>query len=154
MQIRAALTAAEWTIPFHDNDPMGIVWHGNYYKYFEVGRDALLARIGWPLERMTKEGFGLPVVESRCRYRHYLQHDQKIRIEASVSEWENRVIFNFEIYERESRQLMAVGSTVHAAFDMKKMEVLFYVPEALQQAIASAVPEESFKKCRASKVPS
>ena len=36
----------ELTIPFHDVDMMGVAWHGNYFRYFEVAREALLNQIG------------------------------------------------------------------------------------------------------------
>jgi acyl-CoA thioester hydrolase len=35
-------TEVEITIPFHDVDMMGVVWHGNYFRYFEIAREALL----------------------------------------------------------------------------------------------------------------
>lgn len=134
-QPRLALTSIELTVPFHDNDPMGIVWHGNYYKYFEMARDALLERINWPVAKMLEQGFGLPVIESRCRYRRSLVHRQQIRVDAWVSEWENRVCFRFEIYDARSGQLHASGITMHAGFDMHKQELLFVLPENFQQAI-------------------
>ena len=49
---KTALTSVDIVIPFHDNDPMGIVWHGNYFKYFEMARDALLERAGMPIPKM------------------------------------------------------------------------------------------------------
>lgn len=141
-QPRRALTSIELTVPFHDNDPMGIVWHGNYYKYFEMARDALLERINWPISRMVGQGFGLPVIESRCRYRRSLHHLQKIRVDAWVSEWENRVCFRFEIYDTADGQLHASGMTMHAGFDMQKQELLFVLPENFQQAILQLSAEE------------
>ena len=33
------------TVSFHDCDPMGVVWHGNYFRFFEIGREALLRSI-------------------------------------------------------------------------------------------------------------
>ena len=42
----------EIRVPFHDVDGMQIVWHGHYYKYFEVARTKLLQPIGYDLNEM------------------------------------------------------------------------------------------------------
>ena len=34
------------TVPFHDADPAGVAWHGNYFRYFDEARCAMLDRIG------------------------------------------------------------------------------------------------------------
>lgn len=37
----------ELTVPFHDVDMMGVVWHGNYFRYFEIAREALLNQFNY-----------------------------------------------------------------------------------------------------------
>lgn len=141
-----AKTQVQITIPFHDNDPMGIVWHGNYYKYFEIARDALLERINFTIPMMKDLGFGLPVIESQCKYRHYIQYLQTIEVIAYLSEWENRVVFNFEIHDPKTQKVLAKGHTIHAAYNFEKKELLFLVPECFQQAILKTIKSDGNKE--------
>lgn len=138
---KAALTSVDIVIPFHDNDPMGIVWHGNYFKYFEMARDALLERAGMPIPKMTEEGFGIPVIESHCKYRHALFFMQRIRVYAYVSEWENRLNFKFEVRDPETNALLTTGYTLHAAYDLKQRELLFEIPASLKEKLLATPPE-------------
>ena len=138
---KIALTHVDIVIPFHDNDPMGIVWHGNYFKYFEIARDALLERIGRPIPKMAEEGFGIPVIESHCKYRQALFFMQKIRVFAHVEEWANRLYFKFEVRDPRNNAVLTTGYTIHVAYDLKKHEMLFEIPKNLQEKIKNALPE-------------
>ena len=52
----------EITVPFYDLDPMNVVWHGNYVKYMEQARCALLADVNLSYDDMMKIGVVFPVV--------------------------------------------------------------------------------------------
>ncbi len=47
----------ELTIPFHDVDMMGVAWHGNYFRYFEVAREALLNQFNYGYRQMKESGY-------------------------------------------------------------------------------------------------
>jgi acyl-CoA thioester hydrolase len=53
---------------FHDLDPMQIVWHGNYMRYFETARTALLGLIDYDYPQMVASGYAWPVVDFRIKY--------------------------------------------------------------------------------------
>ena len=53
---------------FHDLDPMNIVWHGNYVKYLEVARCALLSRFDYDYPQMHESGYVWPIVDMRLKY--------------------------------------------------------------------------------------
>lgn len=55
-------------VPFYDVDVMGIVWHGNYLKYFEVGRCSLLNDIHYDYFAMEKSGYLWPVVDTQIKF--------------------------------------------------------------------------------------
>lgn len=144
---KPGLTSIYITVPFHDNDPMGVVWHGNYYKYFEQARDALLQRAGFTIPMMGQSGFALPVVESSCKYRHALRYLQTVRVDAYLGEWENRVKFIFEIYDESvSDRPLARGYTLHAAIDCQTFEVMFEIPKALSEAFEKMFKEDEEKE--------
>ncbi|MCS6899413.1 MAG: thioesterase family protein [Myxococcales bacterium] len=72
------------TVRFCETDLMGIVHHGNYLRYFEVGRVAWFKARGATFDHW--EGFQLPVVEARLRYRKPARFDDELVIETWVSE--------------------------------------------------------------------
>ncbi|HEV2037626.1 MAG TPA: hypothetical protein VGQ96_03380, partial [Candidatus Eremiobacteraceae bacterium] len=54
-------------VRYAETDAMGVVWHGNYLLWFEVGRVETLRAIGYAYDRLESEGFGLPVTEVGLR---------------------------------------------------------------------------------------
>ena len=55
-------------IPFYDVDKMNVVWHGNYVKYCEEVRCALLDKIGYNYNDMEKEGIMFPVAKMDMKF--------------------------------------------------------------------------------------
>ena len=52
---------------FHDLDPMDIVWHGNYVKYLEIARNALMAKFDYDYLQMRASGYAWPIVDLRMK---------------------------------------------------------------------------------------
>lgn len=57
------------TVNYYETDKMGITHHSNYVRFMEEARIDLLASIGWPYDRLEKEGIISPVVAVECRYK-------------------------------------------------------------------------------------
>ncbi|MDP5009101.1 MAG: acyl-CoA thioesterase, partial [Glaciimonas sp.] len=76
-------------IQFYDLDPMEIVWHGNYVKYLEQARCALLDTINYNYPAMQASGYAWPVIDLHLRYAHPATFGQQIKVNASIIEWEN-----------------------------------------------------------------
>src|ERR1700761_7909922 len=80
----AAMISADVVIKaqFHDLDPMQVVWHGNYVRYLEQARCALLDRIGYNYPEMEASGFAWPVVDLRVKYVRPVRVAQEIVVGA------------------------------------------------------------------------
>ena len=76
---------------FHDLDPMNIVWHGNYLRYFEEARAALLDEIGFGYRAMEASGFAWPIVDLAIKYVRPLRLAQEFTVRATLTEYENRI---------------------------------------------------------------
>jgi acyl-CoA thioester hydrolase len=124
-------TSVEIQIPFHDVDAMGIVWHGNYVKYFEVARCALLDSIDYNYGRMVESGYAWPVVNLRVRYPQPARFEQRIVVTAAIKEFEHRLRIAYLITDAVSGRRMTRGSTVQVAVDMATNEVCFASPRIL-----------------------
>ena len=54
---------------FCDLDPMQVVWHGNYARFLEQARSALMDRIGYNHNEMHQSGLAWPIVDFRIKHR-------------------------------------------------------------------------------------
>ena len=120
--------AGSETLPFFDTtvrvrygetDQMGVVYYGNYYAWFEVGRVELCRQLGFEYKRMEIEDDSYIVVaESSCRYLRPAKFDDLLRVRTRVSELQRRVIgFRYEIIRDETNELIATGETRHVICD-------------------------------------
>lgn len=121
----------EIEIPFHDIDVMGVVWHGHYVKYLEIARCALLDKIDYNYPQMKASGYAWPVIELNIRYPRPLQFQQKVRVKATLEEWENRLKVGYLIEDVASGQRLTRAYTVQVALDMKRNEMLYVSPDIL-----------------------
>ena len=68
MSPRLRETSVEIEVPFHDLDPTGYVWHGNFAKYLELARCELLKQLGYNYDVMMESGYMWPIIDMRLRY--------------------------------------------------------------------------------------
>ena len=118
-------------IPFHDVDVMRVAWHGHYAKYMEIARCELLEKIDYNCPQMEDSGYAWPVIDMRVRYAQPLRFQQKVRVTASLVEWENRLKVNYLIADAESGQRLTKAYTVQGAVDVASGEMLYASPEIL-----------------------
>ena len=122
-------------IPFHDVDSLGIVWHGHYYKYFELARTALYRSMNFDVEDMGRLGFSFPVIESQCRYVEALRYGQPIDISARFREWEYYILIEYRINETGSGKRAAYCHTKQAVCDLAG-QLQPCVPESITNIIS------------------
>ncbi|MDR0700917.1 MAG: acyl-CoA thioesterase [Azoarcus sp.] len=127
--------SVELEIPFHDLDPLEICWHGHYVRYFEIARAALLRSFNYDYPDMRDSGYAWPVIELRIRYARPLRYRQRITIDASVIEWENRLKIDYEIRDAGSGQRLTRGYTIQVAVDMRTREMRLVSPAILAEKL-------------------
>ncbi len=99
---------------FADTDAMGIVYYGNYLRWFEIGRAELMRRKGMAYAGLTETGVHLPVTEAYVRYGSPARYDDTIHVCAAIRELRRASIsFAYRI-ERADGSRLAEGHTVHA----------------------------------------
>ena len=122
-------------IPFHDIDAMTVAWHGHYVKYLEIARCAIFDKIDYNYPQMKESGYAWPVIDLRIRYAHPLHFQQKVRVKAEVTEWENRLKLKYLIEDAETGQRLTKAYTVQVAIDMEAGEMLYASPDILFQKL-------------------
>jgi acyl-CoA thioester hydrolase len=103
-------------VRYAETDTMGVVYHANYFVWFEVGRCELLRGLGWSYREMELEGVQLPVIEATCAYLQPGRYDDELEISATAHVLSPvRVAFDYEVVRHADRAVLARGRTVHAA---------------------------------------
>ena len=120
---------------FHDLDPMNIVWHGNYVKYLEIARCALLAKFDYDYPQMRASGFAWPIVDMRLKYVRSAEFNQRLRIRAEIVEWENRLKITYLIRDAASGAKLNQAYTIQVAVDMQTAEMRYVCPPILWQRL-------------------
>lgn len=127
-------------IPFHDCDALEVAWHGHYVKYFEIARCAAMATIGYDYPDMRSSGYSWPVIDMRLRYAQPALFGQRIRVKATLVEWENRLRFEYLITDAKSGQRLSKGETTQVAVDMRIKEMCFISPPVLFEKLGLPRP--------------
>jgi acyl-CoA thioester hydrolase len=128
-------------VPFYDADPMGVVHHANYLRYFENARIEWFRRRGITQATMNGPDLNLAVVESQVWYRSAARFDDTLRIDVRLAEMKHvsmefayRAIVEDDAAE-EGTRLVAEGRTIHACvasnFRLKK------IPPALRAKLST-----------------
>ncbi|HMB56982.1 MAG TPA: thioesterase family protein [Arenimonas sp.] len=123
---------------FHDLDPMVVVWHGHYLKYFEIARCALLQRFNYDYPQMRDSGYVWPVVDLRTKYVRPAHFQQKIVVRAQIVEWENRLKIEYQIRDAASGQVLTKGHTIQVAVKADTGEMSFVSPPILFERLGIA----------------
>ena len=124
----------ELEVPFHDVDMLHLVWHGHYFKYFELARTQLLRQKGLSAEQLVKTGFMFVVIESKCRYPAPLRFGQRFRVGARISEVDYSVKIDYQIWNATENRRAAYGHTVLATLGPGG-ELLLRTPDALLELL-------------------
>ena len=119
-------------VRYAETDQMGVVYHANYFVWFEVGRTDWLRTFGVTYRDLEAEGFLLPVIEAHCEYRTSARYDDDLRITSTARLVSPvRVAFDYEITSPVAT--IATGHTVHATLDRQGRPVR--VPARIKELI-------------------
>ncbi len=133
LPVQIELSAAvHLAIPFHDCDPAGVAWHGNYFRYFDAARCALLDRIDYGYRRMVDSGFLWPIVQADVKYIRPLPYDTRVTVMARLVEWDYRLKLAYEIVDATGSR-MTTGHTVQVAVDAATGEMHVGAPAVLRE---------------------
>ena len=100
------------TVRYAETDMMGIVYHGSYLPWFEVGRTTLLKECGLPYRELEAQGYLLPVVELGAKFIRPALYDDTVNIITRLPERPLlRIRLEYEV--RRGEELLVTGFTVH-----------------------------------------
>jgi acyl-CoA thioester hydrolase len=122
-------------VQFYDLDPMEVVWHGNYPRFLELGRCALLDRLDYNYAQMRESGYAWPVVDMRIKYVRPIRMAETIIVTASLAEYENRLKLDYRIRRQSDGQVLTKAHSVQVAVSMATGEMQLESPAILFEKV-------------------
>ncbi|WP_282787992.1 acyl-CoA thioesterase [Flavobacterium croceum] len=106
-------------VRYSETDQMGVVYHGNYAPYFEMGRVEWLRNMGISYKWMEENGIMLPVVSLTMNYKKPARYDDLLTVRTILkSQTSVKIEFDYEIYN-ENEELLTTGYSMLVFVDMK-----------------------------------
>ncbi len=138
----AVINDALVRVRYSETDQMGVVYNSNFFIWFEIGRVELLRSLGFSYRELESDGYHLPVVEVRCRYKAPALYDDTLLIRTRITNLRPSLIaFGYQTIRQSDGALLAEGESIHIVVGAGKQKV--QLPEkylaALRRAAGTAV---------------
>ena len=124
---------------FYDIDPMNVVWHGHYARFFEQARCQLLDSIDYNYGAMEKSGYIWPIVDMQVRYVRPIKCFQEFIVTATIVEYLNRLKIKYEIADKDTGEVLTKAHTVQLAVKADTGELCIETPAIISQKIEAKI---------------
>jgi len=110
----------QFRVRYGETDQMGVVYHGNYAQYFEMGRTEWLRKFGFSYKQMEDDGIMLPVVSLSINYHKSAKYDDLLKVKTKVAKKPTaKIEFDYEILNEKS-EILTTGNSVLVFFDIAR----------------------------------
>lgn len=117
-------------VRFSESDAMGVVWHGNYLKYFEDGREKLGDTYGMSYMDIANAGFVVPIVGVEVKYLSPVTFGQQIKVVCKLIDSKAaKIIHEYEIWNLETNKISCKGRTEQVFLEQKSKELHLIYPD-------------------------
>lgn len=132
--IKELTSRTEVLVRFNEADPLGIVWHGHYIRYFEDGREDFGNTHGLSYLEVYKQGFVIPVVSVQCDFKRSLRYGDRVIVETKYIPTEAaKMKFIYRLFNAASGVLVATGSSVQVFLDKEESLLQLSNPPFFEQ---------------------
>jgi len=118
-QANARVGEVRLRVRYAETDQMGVVYHANYFIWFEVGRVELLRQLGFSYRDMEQnDQCFIAVVDARCRYKAPARYDDEVIVRTRLKNVrESLMHFGYELVRATDALVLAEGETTHIVTD-------------------------------------
>ncbi len=121
-------------VRFSETDAMGVVWHGNYLKFFEDAREHFGAIYGMEYLDVYKNGYFTPIVKSEINHKSVVDYGQEVQVIITLIFCAAaKIMFNYKVINTTTNQIAAVGQTIQVFMDAKERTLMLNKPEFYEQ---------------------
>jgi acyl-CoA thioester hydrolase len=124
------------TVPFYDLDPLHMVWHGNYLKYFDVARTELFISSGLDLyDYFKKTNYLFPITKTSTKHIVSLGYRDEFACKATCIEAQYKIVIDFKIRLVRNNLICAKGRSEQVAVKYPEKEIMFEIPQDIRKAL-------------------
>jgi acyl-CoA thioester hydrolase len=124
----------EVTVRFNEADPLGVVWHGHYLRYFEDGREAFGKEYGISYLDFYRQGLAVPIVSVHCDFKKPLRYGESVIVETIYEPTPAaKLLFSYRMYESAGNHVVATGNSVQVFVDVRTFQLQMTMPEFFEQ---------------------
>lgn len=110
---------------YADTDAYKVVWHGNYLRWFELGRYEFCKTIGIDLRELENGGICFPVVDLHVQYKAPAKIFEEITVETEISELKSRTItFHQTIKNKKSGVILITADVIVVAVNVNTAKLI------------------------------
>jgi acyl-CoA thioester hydrolase len=107
-------------VRYSETDQMGVVYHGNYAQYLEMGRVEWLRSLGVSYKALEENGIMLPVIELNIKFKKPALYDDLLTVRTHLIKKPSvKIAFDYEI-KNQKDELLVTAHTVLAFMDKHK----------------------------------
>lgn len=118
---KTLVTKVEIRVRFNEADPLGIVWHGHYIRYFEDGREDFGNQYGIGYLDFYREGYVTPIVNVDCSFKKSLRYGDMVLIETTYTPCDAaKLLFSYRLFNAQTKDLVATGKSVQVFLDKEQ----------------------------------
>lgn len=129
-------TKTYYRVRYSDTDQMGVVYYGNYPRFYEIGRSEMIRDLGYTYKELEKTGVFMPVASVNATYHRPIYYDELITIETTLKKMpQARMVFFHTIYN-EKKDVVHSAEVTLVFLDGKTnrpVRVPQYMLEALEK---------------------
>ena len=123
-------TEIEIDIRFSETDAMGVVWHGNYLKFFEDGREAFGKAFGLEYLTIFANGYFTPIIRSEIDHKAPVYYGDVIKVITKyIPAKSAKIHFEYEIVNISTGALSAVGKTMQVFLEKESRTLELITPD-------------------------
>lgn len=115
---------------FSDTDAMGVIWHGNYLKFFEDARESFGTTYGLTYLDVYRNGYFTPIVKSDIDFKSPIHFGDKVNATAKyIPNAAAKIIFEYEVVNLTTGKVCAIGHTIQVFLTSKERKLELNKPD-------------------------
>ena len=128
------ITETKLRVRYAETDQMGVVYHSNYFPWFETARAESIRQLGFTYADMEKMGIIMPVIEVQCRYLRPALYDDLLTIKVILKELpvHHKIEFHHEVLN-EKGEILASAKIILYFMESKTMKRTTMPDQLLQK---------------------
>ena len=120
----------ETEVKFSEADPLGIVWHGHFIRYFEDGREAFGKEYGLKYLDFYRNNIVVPIINVNCDYKRILRYGHRIIIKTTYKDTAAaKLLFDYTIHDIATGEKVASGNSTQVFMDKASLELMLITPQ-------------------------